>query len=567
MKLTAAPQERWPKPLEGRGDKNYPSVESLLHSADAQPRGVELITGFRAGPPVQPRELSADEAWAIAARGASDWFIVETVKAHGAETASNPQRLAALKRLMSMTDGRAARLRSRVLHGGGESVTLFNPLMTREESGAALEIIRSVSGDRHAFHWLMTRLNRKDLLAGLKEEHAAELRSLTSQQPPMVPGDFKGLFRFFESVCDARPAGKNRLQNTVTGEHLEKFLACVRAEEKAILCTTFEVEPDEVGRRILSELKDAVKRRVHVHLLVDQFGTLNTRAGRQMFRELLSSLTPEEARYFHLYTDRAHPIFGDYLTHQKLTCFVSQGIVTNGGQNFGENYQKNWIDQTTFTNGPLRIPIAERILEQLTSEGMSELEAREIRQWLEEPEDHGDGDRCWLIPHNGNGQDENIKAAFIAAIQTAETSIDIAVPFFGDADLVEALAAASRRKPPVKVRLFLPGGTPFGLMKLAGRAWYDELLAAGVEIIETKKMFHLKNLLIDGKLALWGSSNGDSRSLRFNVETDAAAYNPDGQGFPAVMKRDIFDALAACGEVVDRGYRFLGLLRRLAPVL
>jgi cardiolipin synthase len=54
---------------------------------------------------------------------------------------------------------------------------------------------------------------------------------------------------------------------------------------------------------------------------------------------------------------------------------------------------------------------------------------------------------------------------------------------------------------------------------VAGRASYDELLAAGVEVYEYRPtMLHAKTMTVDGVWSAVGSANFDNRSFQLNDE-------------------------------------------------
>jgi cardiolipin synthase len=58
----------------------------------------------------------------------------------------------------------------------------------------------------------------------------------------------------------------------------------------------------------------------------------------------------------------------------------------------------------------------------------------------------------------------------------------------------------------------------------AGRAYYEDLLAAGVRIYEYQPtMIHAKTLVVDGRWTAVGSMNFDNRSMAFNNETNLVA--------------------------------------------
>ena len=90
--------------------------------------------------------------------------------------------------------------------------------------------------------------------------------------------------------------------------------------------------------------------------------------------------------------------------------------------------------------------------------------------------------------------------------------------FAPDRSFVEMLAAAAGRG--VDVRVLTAGPlTDVAVVRLAGRALYDRLLASGVRVYEWRPTtLHAKTFVIDGEWATIGSMNFDNRSLALNDE-------------------------------------------------
>jgi cardiolipin synthase A/B len=60
----------------------------------------------------------------------------------------------------------------------------------------------------------------------------------------------------------------------------------------------------------------------------------------------------------------------------------------------------------------------------------------------------------------------------------------------------------------------------------AGRSFYDELLAAGVDIREYQPgIVHAKTLVVDRQVSLVGSANMDLRSFRLNFEVHTLVHD------------------------------------------
>ena len=76
--------------------------------------------------------------------------------------------------------------------------------------------------------------------------------------------------------------------------------------------------------------------------------------------------------------------------------------------------------------------------------------------------------------------------------------------------------------------LILPKRVDSRLVRYASRAYYQPLLAAGVQL----RMFgggllHTKAVVIDGRFALFGTVNMDMRSFYLNLELSLAVYTPE----------------------------------------
>jgi cardiolipin synthase len=81
-------------------------------------------------------------------------------------------------------------------------------------------------------------------------------------------------------------------------------------------------------------------------------------------------------------------------------------------------------------------------------------------------------------------------------------------------------ALIERAKSGVDARILVPGNhTDAVPVQLAGRSYYEELLAAGVRIFEYQPaMMHAKTTVVDGAWSIVGSANLDERSMELNEE-------------------------------------------------
>ncbi len=120
-----------------------------------------------------------------------------------------------------------------------------------------------------------------------------------------------------------------------------------------------------------------------------------------------------------------------------------------------------------------------------------------------------------------------VAASLRELVASARQSVWITVAYFAPTDaIIDALCAAARRG--VAVRLMLPGVSDVPLLRLAARAFYARLLAAGVEIFERRgRMLHAKTLCLDGTVSVIGSANLDYRSFESNCELSVAVRSSE----------------------------------------
>jgi cardiolipin synthase len=133
---------------------------------------------------------------------------------------------------------------------------------------------------------------------------------------------------------------------------------------------------------------------------------------------------------------------------------------------------------------------------------------------------------------------------FALSIAGARKSLHMTNAYFApDRNFVELLVAAARRGVDVRI---LTGGprTDVTIVRLAGHAWYDTLLEAGVRLYEWQpSTLHAKTFVIDGEWATVGSMNFDNRSMALNDESTLMVWDPTiGRQMDEMFLNDLRDA-------------------------
>lgn len=120
-----------------------------------------------------------------------------------------------------------------------------------------------------------------------------------------------------------------------------------------------------------------------------------------------------------------------------------------------------------------------------------------------------------------------IHQMLVTLIYNARRRLVMTTPYFipGDA-MLEAMISAAHRG--VRVTLVVPRDIDSVLVRHASKAYYDDLLRAGVEIFAFRGgLLHSKIVTADDDVAMMGSVNIDRRSFSINFEISMFVYDPD----------------------------------------
>ncbi len=317
------------------------------------------------------------------------------------------------------------------------------------------------------------------------------------------------------------------------------YPAMLQAIREATDNVTFEVyifEPDEIGRQFMDAFLERVRHGVEVRLLVDWFGSLKfkrrhreelTRAGVQVqvFRPLsLRNLVRIYRR-----------------THRRAIV-IDGRIAFTGGAAISKKWagdvrtNHEWRDSMTRVTGPLVGGIQSAFAENwvyCTGEVLS------ASRFFPRP-DPGPGPCTMSVVSSPSDALQPIRILFWLSFANARRRLWICNSYFiPDPRLRQAVVERARNG--VDVRVLVPGNhTDAVPVQLAGRSYYDELLAAGVRIYEyLPAMMHAKTLVADDAWAVIGSANMDERSMELNEENVVGiAHEPFARAVADGLERD-----------------------------
>jgi cardiolipin synthase len=420
------------------------------------------------------------------------------------------------------------------------SLPAVDPDKTRAEAGA-VPVVKSANGtlsDSRSKALLAKRWSKGTL--DLKAQAALE-ESATGV--PLIAGNpVKMLFD--------GPVTKSEMMNNINFE-------------------TYIFDQDELGDKFADLLIAKQKAGVTVNIIYDSVGTLmvpqaffdRMRAGG-IHLVAYNPVNPAKVR--------GNGWELNSRDHRKM-LMVDGRIGFTGGINISDTYAKSspfrskskarnakdvgWRDTHVRIEGP-----AVHAMQWLFIRHWTEQDADDLREADYFPAPVIAGDKLMRVLGSEPGGQYEIYKAMLLAIQEAKKSIHITCAYFvPDEQTLQALIDAARRG--VQVKLVLPSVSDSGMVFHAGRAFYDQLLAAGVQIYELKlAVLHAKTMVVDGVWSTVGSANMDRRSFQHNAEVNVIVL---GDGFGKEMESAFRDDLKNSKAVTLQAWRDRPLVTRM----
>jgi cardiolipin synthase len=375
--------------------------------------------------------------------------------------------------------------------------------------------------------------------------------------------DLKALAAAEEQATGVPLIAGNRVSLLFDGPAtMREMLAAARAATTSINLETYIFDQDEIGTQFADLLIQKQHEGVQVNVMVDAVGGLATPAA--FFERMRAAgirvvifnpVNPAKAKGKWEVNNR---------DHRKLMV-VDGRIAFTGGINISSTYANSSLFRSKYKKATIDADKVGWRDTHIKIEGpaVAALQYSFVNQWIEQaggeltradyfPALAPVGDKILRVLATGPDGDFEIYKSLLVAIGESKKSIHITSAYFvPDQQIVDALVAAAKRG--VDVRLVLPGVSDHGMIRYAGQAFYDQLLAGGVRIFELQvAVLHAKTAVIDGAWSTIGSSNIDRRSFIHNYELNVVVVDPGfGQDMESAFNEDLRD----CKEVTLEQWR------------
>jgi len=299
---------------------------------------------------------------------------------------------------------------------------------------------------------------------------------------------------------------------------IDRLVADIDAARHSVRLLVYIFADDRIGRQVAAALGRAVARGVACKVMLDPLGSRPWKRGtKRMLND--ANVEVREALPFRLLWGRTRR---DMRNHRKL--FVIDGCIGYAGsQNIvARDFRPGIVNRELVARvtGPVVASIEATVLSDWSIETGADPEAL-----VAIPAPTGTA-QAQLLPSGSNYPLEGFESLLVWQLHQACERVIIVTPYFiPDEHVIEAMRTAVTRG--VAVDLIVSAVVDQHLVNLAQSSCYDTLLVAGVRVnLFRDHLLHAKNISIDGRLAVVGSSNVDLRSFQLNEEASLLLYDP-----------------------------------------
>ncbi len=339
------------------------------------------------------------------------------------------------------------------------------------------------------------------------------------------------------------------------------MLIDIASAQHLVLLELYLVEDGHCSAALVEALCAAAVRGVEVRCLFDGFGCLSFGHAQ---RQRLAEAGVHLRQYNPLRWRRG--LRNLYRDHRKLLV-VDQRCAYTGGTGATDQFwtteaqQELWHDVMVRMEGPL---VAHwQILfdiQWMACEGRRPWRPGQAPGLAHLPPVPPAGQGMGRVAYADSSQHLDIVQSLLRSIGHAKRQVWLATPYFLPSRKVRRflMRAAARG---VEVRLLLTGrNTDHPPVRFAGQRYYPKLLKAGVRIFEYQPRFlHLKMVLVDDWVSI-GSCNFDHWNLRFNLEANLEALDPQ---LTQAVSACFLDDFEHSREITLEDWRRRPLLKRM----
>jgi cardiolipin synthase A/B len=323
--------------------------------------------------------------------------------------------------------------------------------------------------------------------------------------------------RAAEALTGAPVSHGNDAEIPINGDEIfPAYIGAIRDAKETVNLTTYAYWRGEIATEVADTLCEKASAGVECNVIVDAVGAA------QMDRKLVGKMRDAGVHVCFFRPPKPYAVRRlQYRNHRKL-LIVDGTTGFTGGVGIAEEWTGNaqdpdhWRDTHVRVTGPVVRGLQGAFAENWLECTGDVLAGDRYLPYIEATEDGGP---MQVMRSSATVGDSNAEALIYLAVAAAKRSIELTSAYFVPRPVfTQALVEAAERG--VHMRILVPGShIDKQFVRTAGRAAYDELIDAGIEIYEyCPTMLHAKTLTVDGIWSSVGSVNFDNRSFQLHDE-------------------------------------------------
>jgi cardiolipin synthase len=323
--------------------------------------------------------------------------------------------------------------------------------------------------------------------------------------------------RAAEALTGAPVSHGNDADILINGDEIfPAYLSAIRDAEETVNLTTYAYWRGEIATDVADALCEKASGGVECNVILDAVGAA------QMDRKLVRKMRDAGVHVCFFRPPKPYAVRRlQYRNHRKL-LIVDGTTGFTGGVGIAEEWTGNaqdpdhWRDTHVRVTGPVVRGLQGAFAENWLECTGDVLAGDRYLPYIEATEDGGP---MQVMRSSATVGDSNAEALIYLAVAAAKRSIELTSAYFVPRPaFTQALVEAAERG--VHMRILVPGShIDKQLVRTAGRAAYDQLIAAGIELYEyCPTMLHAKTLTVDEIWSSVGSVNFDNRSFQLHDE-------------------------------------------------
>src|SRR5215203_5424217 len=323
--------------------------------------------------------------------------------------------------------------------------------------------------------------------------------------------------RAAESLTGAPVSYGNDAELLINGDEIfPAYLDSIRRAEETVNLLTYAYWRGDIAIEVADTLCEKASAGVECNVILDAVGAA------KMDRKLIHKMRDSGVQVCFFRPPKPYAVKRlQHRTHRKL-LIIDGTVGFTGGVGIAEEWTGDAEDPDHWRDTHVRVrgPVVRGLLGAFADNWLEATGEVLIGDgYLPELPEKEDGGPMMVVRSSAGVGDSNAEALYYLAIAAARRTLDLTAAYFVPRPAFsEALCEAAGRG--VRVRVLVPGRhIDKHLVRVAGRAAYDQLVECGVELFEyAPTMLHAKTMVVDGVWSSVGSVNFDNRSFQLHDE-------------------------------------------------